>query len=98
MSSSEDWMEQAPCRLLTREQKNNYLFRESPHTRHTREFVSKLCGPCPVRQQCLDFAVSNRIGTGCPAHIYGGLDQSGRMKYVRNEILPPLVMEARGRR
>jgi hypothetical protein len=46
---------------------------------------TKVCGPCPIRQQCLDYAISNREEYG----IWGGTLPGERRKIIRIETGNP---------
>ena len=61
------WREQAACRGVRIE----VFF---PGRGETAGPARQVCAQCPVRQPCLEFAVSNRIGYG----IWGGLTERER--------------------
>jgi len=42
-------------------------------------YARKLCGMCPIRLECLDYAVSNREMYG----IWGGLTRNERQSLIR---------------
>jgi WhiB family redox-sensing transcriptional regulator len=43
--------------------------------------INELCGKCPVQQECLDYAVKNRIRQG----IWGGKTFTQRRKYIKQQ-------------
>jgi WhiB family redox-sensing transcriptional regulator len=61
------WRRQAACRGT-----NLDLF--YPERGQTAEPARQVCAACPVRQPCLDYAISNRITHG----IWGGLTERER--------------------
>ena len=59
---------------------------ERPSEREIREAEAKaICARCPVRVQCLDYALSNSIKHG----IWGGLNQEERARERRRRVRPP---------
>lgn len=72
--SADDWRQQARCRGLDTE----IFYRPDGVTRSVRaarERTAKaICAICPVRQQCLDWA----LATQEPAGIWGGLTPEER--------------------
>ena len=60
------WRELAGCRGVDFD-----LF--FPERGESAEPARRVCARCPVRQPCLDYAISNRIVHG----IWGGLDLAG---------------------
>jgi WhiB family transcriptional regulator, redox-sensing transcriptional regulator len=53
---------------------------ERPQEREIREArAAAICAPCPVRAQCLDYALRNSIKHG----IWGGLTREGRARERR---------------
>jgi len=70
-----DWVEQAACKGLDPE-----LWFPTRGDNTSYGEATKVCGECPVRAECLDYAVTNRIRTG----IWGGLGQRGRRALIQN--------------
>lgn len=70
------WRDKAECRTL----RDNTLFFGFEQGRGKNKWnrqvatAKEMCGRCPVRQECLDFAQSNNIGHG----IWGGLTPQER--------------------
>lgn len=59
---------------------------ERPPERESREAKAKaICARCPVRAQCLDYALSNSIKHG----IWGGLNQDERVRERRRRARRP---------
>jgi len=81
------WMDESACRSLSQEEKDRYIYPLEPHTKATREFVAELCGGCPVQEQCLQYAIRNRIGAEQQSRtiIFGGLDYRGRVAWMRKQ-------------
>jgi len=50
-----------------------------PHHGQVPHVVKELCGTCPVRQNCLDFAIRNRVVDGW----WGGMSPKARRKIQR---------------
>jgi WhiB family redox-sensing transcriptional regulator len=52
---------------------------ENPHERRARESLAKrICAECPVRQECLEYALRVRE----PFGIWGGLNETERRTLV----------------
>jgi len=68
-----DWMEDALCRG----RKDLNFFPE--HYNTTAPKAVAVCKVCPVREDCLEFAVENHIQYG----IWGGLNYPQRKRYLR---------------
>jgi WhiB family redox-sensing transcriptional regulator len=66
-----DWILDAACR-----DQGTTLFFPTVGDRGTYNAAVALCGECPVRQSCLDYAVTNRI----PFGVWGGLNEDRRRK------------------
>lgn len=69
-----DWIERAACRGLDPDlwfpgQGDNTSYRKA----------TKVCADCPVRVECLDYAVTNRIRGG----IWGGLGERTRRPLIQ---------------
>lgn len=47
-----------------------------------------ICYGCPVKQQCLDFAIDNSIKDG----MWGGLTYRDRLRYARGERDEPITI------
>ena len=72
------WRELAACRGTDLE----VFF---PGRGESAEPARQVCAPCPVRQACLDYAITNRIASG----VWGGLTERERRalrtSYLRAE-------------
>jgi WhiB family transcriptional regulator, redox-sensing transcriptional regulator len=76
------WQDDAPCRGL-----DVTLFfgqdREQPHDRAAREAAAKeICRSCPVRTQCLDYAIKHAIRYG----LWGGMNEDERFRERRRRL------------
>lgn len=72
------WREQAACK-----NESPSLFFAEKNDKSFHKAI-KICNNCPVRQECLDYAIQipERLG------IWGGLGYRGRLKYAKkNNIL-----------
>ena len=59
---------------------------EGPHDREIREAkAAAVCTRCPVRAQCLEYALANSIKYG----IWGGLTREGRSRERRRRVRWP---------
>ncbi len=79
------WQDRAACRGT-----DGLLFfgpdHEARSARKTREAKAKaVCKVCPVRVQCLDYALRNSIRHG----IWGGLDEEERARERRRRARRP---------
>lgn len=64
-----DWDELAACR--TRPDVD--FFPDNPWSKASKPAI-KVCNSCPVRQRCLDYAITNEINHG----IWGGMTPAQR--------------------
>jgi WhiB family redox-sensing transcriptional regulator len=67
LRAGESWRELAACR-------GTDLDVFFPDRGESAEPARQVCAPCPVREQCLDYAISNRITGG----IWGGMSERER--------------------
>ncbi len=67
-----EWQETARCRGVDPEQ---FFVRGSAQSRK----AVRLCGRCPVKDPCLQYAIDNHIDYG----IWGGLTERQRRAFVR---------------
>jgi WhiB family redox-sensing transcriptional regulator len=79
-NAAEDWQHRAACRG----QDAAYFFApnyfERREQKNAREAVAKsYCARCPVRDECLEYALAMREGHG----IWGGLNEMERRRLVR---------------
>jgi WhiB family transcriptional regulator, redox-sensing transcriptional regulator len=79
------WLDRAACAGV-----DGHLFFapdiERTQDREIREAkAAAICAQCPVRAQCLDYALSNSIKHG----IWGGLNQSERARERRRRASRP---------
>ena len=59
---------------------------ERKDERIARERAAKeICRPCPVRQECLDYAIRIREAHG----IWGGLSEAERKQIIDREVTTP---------
>lgn len=70
--SGTEWTDQAACR--DHDPELFFPVSETGPGARQAERAKAVCATCPVRQQCLDFAVSNGLGHG----IFGGMTPSER--------------------
>lgn len=84
----EDWQEKKACRA-----EDFPLFFEANHSDHTSSTWGQparaLCSMCPVRRECLEFALSNEPagqhgGKAWRYGIFGGLRARERTAYVKS--------------
>ncbi|HZT67932.1 MAG TPA: WhiB family transcriptional regulator [Acidimicrobiales bacterium] len=57
------WMDRAACRGMA----DTVFFPEGPHRNYSR--ARRICAGCPVRKECLRYALEGCIGFG----MFGGL-------------------------
>jgi WhiB family transcriptional regulator, redox-sensing transcriptional regulator len=72
MSADTSWMEFGTCR----EHSPNVFF---PTDGVGVEVAKRICATCPVREQCLEYAVDNRIEHG----VWGGTSERGRRRIAQ---------------
>jgi hypothetical protein len=82
-----DWADQAACR-----DSDLATFFPTVGDRRTYLTAIAICGDCPVRQDCLDYAVTNRIKFG----VWGGLNEDRRRRLAGNTARRPWPMPAHG--
>jgi WhiB family redox-sensing transcriptional regulator len=68
VTGSLDWMDQAACRGMD----NEPFFQQGGHA----DEAKKVCATCPVRTDCLDYAIGCRIRHG----IWGGYGREDRIR------------------
>lgn len=71
---AEEWMERAACRGRP----TSLFFSEDESD--VRE-AQRICAFCPVRRECLDYAIVNHIPDG----VWGGLDERERRRWARQQ-------------
>jgi WhiB family redox-sensing transcriptional regulator len=73
------WREQAACRDLD----TNLFFPvgEGPEATAQADSAKMVCFSCPVREECLTFALTTRQEAG----IFGGLTEEERRRHRRRE-------------
>lgn len=69
------WMNDAACRG-----RNDIDFFPEDNYVAKAAIATTICDQCPVKQQCLDFAIDNGIQYG----IWGGLGFQQRRRYLRH--------------
>jgi WhiB family transcriptional regulator, redox-sensing transcriptional regulator len=79
------WLDTAACRGMDAP----LFFGPDDETRPEREIreakAKAVCLRCPVREQCLDFALGNSVRYG----IWGGLNQEERSRERRRRVRRP---------
>ena len=64
---------------------------ERKEERIARERAAKeICRPCPVRQECLDYAIRIREAHG----IWGGLNEAERKQMIDRDAASPTAASA----
>jgi WhiB family redox-sensing transcriptional regulator len=76
MTADTSWMAEGACR----EHPPNVFF---PQDGVGVEVARRICATCPVRELCLEYAVSNRIEHG----VWGGTSERGRRRLARSRQL-----------
>jgi len=73
----EDWLDAASCRTVDPE----IFFADTTDEKSRRQIkeARDICGSCLVMNECLDYAIQNKI----PYGIFGGLDPEERNKVSR---------------
>lgn len=74
LTADPDWMAEAACRDAPTE--IFYPKKGDPDTAH---WVALFCGLCPVREQCLEYALARRERDG----IWGGKTEKQRRRILR---------------
>ena len=87
ISPAGDWAEQAACR-----DSDMATFFPPVGDRRTYLTAIAICADCPVRQACLDYAVTNRIRFG----VWGGLNEDRRRRLAGPRRRRPWPMPAHG--
>jgi WhiB family redox-sensing transcriptional regulator len=72
LTVGDSWTSLASCRGT---ESSAFFARSLPEARE----AIRVCERCPVRQQCLDYAVDNDMDLG----VWGGLTERQRRTYVR---------------
>lgn len=77
------WMGQAECSHLDQtlffgEEVEDASKHAPSHTKHLNVIAQNVCGRCPVREQCLDYALTNDLEFG----IWGGMTPRARSRYL----------------
>jgi WhiB family redox-sensing transcriptional regulator len=81
------WQELGRCRDLDSDLFSPPLEHESPSQRHVRETAAKaVCGGCPVRAECLAWALASDERLG----VWGGKSERERQALVRVHGQPAL--------
>lgn len=71
-AASEEWRDEAACAGLD----TNIFF---PVTEAEAAQAKSVCASCPVREECLEWAISTRQGDG----VWGGLTEDERRRLRR---------------
>ena len=80
MTADTTWMAEGNCR----EYSPNVFF---PTDGVGVEIARRICETCPVREPCLEYAVSNRIEHG----VWGGTSERGRRRIARARQMAPVA-------
>lgn len=75
----EDWRDDAACRDLPFE-----AFFPEGQGEAIPSAIKRVCGGCPSRQKCLDFALTHRIRDG----IWGGVGERDRRGKQPGAVIP----------
>lgn len=79
VETTDDWQTLAGCRGADATLFFSPLVTETKQEKDAREAKAKaICADCPVRAQCLDFALHTRESYG----IWGGLNETERRRLV----------------
>lgn len=80
-----DWTTDAACRGLDTE-----MFYPGPNDMETREAARSVCMGCPVRVECLEYALDNREDYG----VWGGLHERERRRVRRRRTTETITGRA----
>jgi len=80
----DDWRQQANCRGISKEEMNEIFFYLADDELDARKKLARaktFCDRCPVREECLEFALTNNQTHG----IWGGMNNNQRreIKQIR---------------
>jgi WhiB family redox-sensing transcriptional regulator len=75
-SQSGDWRNASRC--LTEPPDDFFPIGHGPAAQRQISRAKRICHACPVRMQCLSWALTNHIGDG----VFGGLDPDERKQLV----------------
>lgn len=79
MAKSDDWRNRALCDGVPIEV--FFPSNSRGQTEQPTDTAKQLCGECPVRDDCLDYALTNNEQYG----VWGGLDEYERAKLRRQQ-------------
>lgn len=68
---NEEWRERAACRGMDTE-----AFFPAQGEHHLAREARNICAPCPVRKECLQYAIDQRIREG----VFGGMTENDRRR------------------
>ena len=71
-----DWMERGKCREM-----DPALF--FPNDGMGVQVAQRICAECPVREECLEYALANRVDHG----VWGGTSERERRRILRSRRL-----------
>ncbi|SCL30459.1 WhiB family transcriptional regulator, redox-sensing transcriptional regulator [Micromonospora rhizosphaerae] len=77
LGAREDWWDRAACRGIDVD-----VFYPLPNDGAAAERALRVCGRCPIRAKCRQYAVSNREAYG----IWGGMTERQRAALVRRRF------------
>jgi len=79
-----DWVDKADCKNVPIE-----IF--FPNQGGSTQLARRICATCPVRQQCINYAIANHIEYG----VWGGMIVGSRAfsKYKRQQIIEMRIVE-----
>jgi hypothetical protein len=70
----DDWRSKAACKDMPK----NMFFPENCHAEKGYAVPRKICGTCPVKEQCLATAMKHESGERCRYGMFGGLTPKER--------------------
>lgn len=84
MSLDDGWMQRARCASLQEGELDNFFLERADNTENRRKvaFCKQVCKGCPVRQDCLKFALAHNMRYG----IWGGMTTRERRRYFPRAV------------
>lgn len=81
-----DWRQMANCKSVTDPDLFFPIGTTGPALDQIEE-AKEICRPCPVKAECLEWAISTQQDTG----VWGGLSEEERKEYAKTGRQPVLV-------
>jgi hypothetical protein len=94
MEGSRDWMKQAACRDVFIDPSLEPFRKWFDDDNFSSSIIRKFCSDCPVRDQCLLYAMMNNLTSDC---VYGGKTAKTRRKIKSTAILVEAMRKTRTR-